>query len=78
MEAQQQRSILVDYDVPSFSKRVGDVVRIGEIVGRYQQQDVRIPFDGVIESIFCDGQKRIAHLALVGLSSSTTAGFMLA
>ncbi len=73
MAAEQQRSILVDCDVLAFSKRVGDVVRRGEIVGRYQQQDVHIPFDGVIEGIFCDGQSRVAHVALVGLQSSSAA-----
>ncbi len=72
MDTQMQRSIVIEADAPSVGWRVGEVVRSGEVLGRYRQQNVRIPFDGMIASIFCDARKREAHLTLVNLHAMPT------
>jgi hypothetical protein len=49
-----KKRLEIEVDAARFIKRVGDQVRVGERLGEWQDQTVRAPISGRIESVIFD------------------------
>jgi pyruvate/2-oxoglutarate dehydrogenase complex dihydrolipoamide acyltransferase (E2) component len=57
--------VFIKADASVFCKRIGDSVKKGEILGKIDDDDVKAPFNGRIESVFFDSEEHALIVVLV-------------
>ena len=65
MEISAANRVVIRLDASVFEKNVGDLVKKGEILGRFADGTVESPFDAVIESVSFDADSHTLVVTLV-------------
>jgi len=49
-----EKRVAVKVDASAFGKKAGDPVQKGEVLGRFANDDVKAPFNGIVEGVSFD------------------------